>query len=112
MGGGAIGMGPILSSKTSPRAWRSARFLLGAIKRVARDLALGQGSEQALSMELAMATVEADHIAAGVAGERFEHQAGAMQRRVPPARLCRPGAAGPVGSVGAWARRLGKRGPA
>jgi hypothetical protein len=38
----------------------------------------GQGSEQAFSMELALATVEADHIAAGVAGERFEHQAGAM----------------------------------
>ena len=41
----------------------------------------GQGSEQAFSMELALATVEADHIAAGVAGERLEHQAGAMQRR-------------------------------
>jgi len=129
------------ASKTSPRAWRCARFLLRAIKRVARGRGLGQGSEQALSMELALATVEADHIAAGVAGERFEHQAGAMQRRVPPgrcggardrqgpevepgrgcarsagcaptARLCRPGAAGPVGSVGARARRLGRGGPA
>jgi hypothetical protein len=28
-------------------------------------------------MELALATVEADHFAAGVDGERFEHQAGA-----------------------------------
>ena len=55
---------------------------------------MGQGSDPALSMELDLATVEADQIAAGVAGERFEHQAGAMRRRVPPGR-CEGGEGSP-----------------